>query len=187
MGAELTRVDLDSEGGVYRIRLEMELDIAADYVNDVLMDFRHIYRLNPSIVESRILPSPIEGATRVYTRMEGCVLFYCTEFSRVEDVRKLGSGKLVAVIVPEMSDFESGTALWRISQHGERSQLIYEARMQPEFFVPPLIGSYLVKKKLKAELLMAFQRIECNAKARSWAKEIGNDGAFWKKEKSMTC
>ncbi|MEN8207227.1 MAG: hypothetical protein ABFS24_14645 [Pseudomonadota bacterium] len=185
--AELTHVDVNSDGGVYRIRLEMKLDIAADYVSEVLTDYRHIYRLNPSIVESRLLASPNEGTSRVYTRMEGCVLFYCTEFIRVEDVRELDSGDLVAVIVPELSDFGSGAALWQITQQGERSQLVYEANFQPGFFVPPLVGSYFVKKKLKAEIMMAFQRVECNAKVRLWAKELGNDGVFGKKAKSMVC
>lgn len=185
--AELTRVDVDSTGDVYRIRLEMVLDIAADYVNEVLTDYRHFYRLNPSIVESRMLPPPNEGTVRVYTRMEGCVLFYCTEFTRVDDVRELDSGELVAVIVPDMSDFGSGTALWRITQHGDRSRLVYEAQIQPDFFVPSLIGSYFVKHKLKAELLTVFQRIECNAKARLQVEMVGYDDAFGDKENSMIC
>jgi abortive infection bacteriophage resistance protein len=119
--------------------------------------------------------------------MEGCVLFYCTEFTRVDDVRELDSGELVAVIVPDMSDFGSGTALWRITQHGDRSRLVYEAQIQPDFFVPSLIGSYFVKHKLKAELLTVFQRIECNAKARLQVEMIGNDDAFGDKENSMIC
>jgi hypothetical protein len=174
-GADVTRVDLSNEGNVYSIRLEMNLDIGARYIREVLTDYPHIYRLNPSIVDSRVLPSPPDGAARVLTRVEGCVLFHCVKITRVEDVYEKSANELTAVIVPELSDFWSGTARWRITQVGAKSRLVYEARVEPEIFIPPLIGSYFVKKKFKEEMMTTFQRIECNARTRWIMDEAGGD------------
>ena len=174
-GAELSRVELSNKGNVYTIQLEMDLDVAPRYVRDVLTDYRHIYRLNPSIVDSRVLPSAPDGAARVLTRIEGCVLFHCVEVTRVEDVYEKSANELTAVIVPELSDFWSGKALWRIAREGDRSRLVYEAQLEPQMFIPPLVGSYFVKKKFREEMVTTFRRIECNARARWLVDEAGGD------------
>lgn len=185
--ADLRRLEVSNKGDSYRIQLEMELDIGADYVREVLTDYRHIYRLNPSIVDSRILPSPGNGVARVFTRMEGCVLFYCTEFTRVEDVQENSYGELDVVIVPGMSNFGSGTAAWRITGHGQRSSLAYEAELQPEIFIPPIIGSLIVKNKLREEILTTFNRIECHAKVRLSLDESGADRTIAVMDNHGTC
>lgn len=172
--AELRAFDISNEGNRYSVRLDIVLDIPPDYVRQVLTDYRHIYRLNPSIVDSRILPSPAGGVARVLTRMEGCILFYCSEFTRVEDVRETDTGELVADIVPGMSDFGPGATVWRISRHARGSRLAYESELQPEAFIPPLFGSLLFKQKLRAEILTTLQRIECNAMARRLIAETGD-------------
>ena len=161
--AELIKLEVDQTGGTYTIRLEMELDVSADRVQRVLMNYRQLHRLSPSIVESRRLPSPHDGYARVFTRMDSCVLFICRELIRVEDIYQTASGDLVAVIVPGQSDFKAGTALWRITRCGQHTRLVYEASMQPGFFIPPMFGSYLVKKKMEDELLTSINRIECCA------------------------
>ena len=93
----------------------------------------------------------------------------------------------MAVIVPEMSDFGSGTSLWRVSRHGRRSRLVYEARMQPDFFIPPLVGRYFVEHKLKNERLMTFQRIECAARTRLMIDEADKAGVVVDMENDRVC
>ena len=161
--AELIKLDVDHSEGTYTIRLEMELDVTADRIQQVLTNYSQLHRLSPSIVESRRLSSLRDGYARVFTRMDSCVLFYCRELTRVEDIYQTSSGDLVAVIVPGQSDFKAGTAWWRITERGEHSLLVYEANMQPGFFIPPMFGSYLVKKNIKDELLTSINRIECCA------------------------
>jgi len=161
--ADLIQLDVEHKEGTYTIRLEMELDVTADRIQQVLTNYSQLHRLSPSIVESRRLSSPRDGYARVFTRMDSCVLFYCRELTRVEDIYQTSSGDLVAVIVPGQSDFKAGTAWWRITGRGEHSLLVYEANMQPGFFIPPMFGSYLVKKNIKDELLTSINRIECCA------------------------
>jgi len=37
--------------------------------------------------------------------------------------------------------------------------------LKPDFFIPPLIGDYILRKLMKEEILDTFSRIECYANA----------------------
>jgi hypothetical protein len=153
---ELTELQVTETGGVYHIRMVMVVHVPAKYVRGALTDYEHIYRLNPSIIESEILTSPEQGVVRVRTLMHGCVAFFCKDVGRVEDVRELVSGDLRAEIVPELSNLRSGHANWKIQPLGERAQVTYQADMEPDFFIPPLIGSFFVKQKMRKEIMVSF-------------------------------
>jgi hypothetical protein len=163
----LSNLEISENSGSYRIRIVMLVHAPAHHVHSVLTDYRHIYRLNPSITESEILPSPHSGAIRVKTRMEGCIFFFCREVDRVEEVRELHAGHLQAVIIPEHSDFTSGAASWLIRAVGDDSQIVYEAQVTPAFFIPPLIGSYFVKRTFAEAAMTSFAQLECIARIRA--------------------
>jgi hypothetical protein len=169
---ELTELQVTETEGVYHVKMVMLLQAPENHVRAVLTDYAHIYRLNPSITESGILPSPGQGVARVRTLMTGCIAFFCRHVERAEDVRQLASGDLRAEIVPELSDLRSGRAEWKIQARGEHSQVTYEAYMEPDFFIPPVIGSYFVKKNIHKEIMTTFTRLECVAQIQ--ARRDGN-------------
>jgi hypothetical protein len=162
--ADLDELHVSENQGVYRINLVMQMQAPAHYVHGVLTDYKHIYRLDPAIVDSEILPSPDDGVVRVKTRITDCIAFFCMMIDRVEDVRELESGGLQATIVPTLSNFKYGHAEWKIVDQGDRTKVIYQAQIEPNFFIPPLIGSYFVKKKLRKRGLTSMARIECIAR-----------------------
>jgi hypothetical protein len=164
---DLAELQVTESGGIYRINMVMMVHAPAKYVRGVLTDYAHIYRLNPSIIESEILPSPEQGVARVRTVMRGCVLFFCKSVGRVEDVRELASGDLQAEVVPELSNLKSGTAEWRIQRVGEYTLITYQAHMEPDFFIPPLVGSYFVKRNIRKEIMTSFTRLECVAQTQA--------------------
>jgi hypothetical protein len=154
-------------GGEYHVSTEVVLHAPADSVRAVLTDYVHAYRLNPSITESAILPSLDEGVVRLMTRIEECVAFYCMNMVSVADIKELPSGDLEVAVIPELSSFRSGTAEWRIqSQQGE-CRIHYELRLEPDFFIPPLIGPAIIIKKLREEIFTIFARLECMAEIRA--------------------
>ena len=46
---------------------------------------------------------------------------------------------------------------------GEHTQVTYQAYMEPDFFIPPLIGSYFVRRNIRKEIMTSFTRLECIA------------------------
>jgi len=162
--ADLAEIQVSDSEGLYSINLAIQMQAPAQYVRRVLTDYEHIYRLDPAIVDSEILPSPEHGIVRVRTRISECIGVFCMNIDRVEDVRKLENGDLQATIVPPLSNFKYGHARWEIADLKDRTQVIYQAQMEPDFFIPPLIGSYFVKKKLRNNALTSMARIECIAR-----------------------
>ena len=157
---ELVELKVVESQGIYRIRAVTLLDAPAKQVRSALNDLVHIYRISPLITESEILPTPGNEYVRVRTHIVACVAFFCNEIERVEDVRELPSGNLQSVMVPELSSFLSGSSEWRTEPLGDCSRVIYEAQMEPDFFIPPLIGSYFVKKKFRESVTTSFARLE---------------------------
>ena len=161
---EIGELEASEEGGVYQIKLATVIDAPVEYVYRVLTDYVHLHRLHPSIIQSDILPSPGAGIVRVRTRILDCILIFCMDLDRVEDISELPPYHVHATIVPSMCNFRSGKADWRIEDMGGRSRLVYEAQMKPDFTVIPVIGPYLIKRKLRDEMTSSLGKIECIAK-----------------------
>ena len=157
---DIIEFEVTEDEGVFYIKASVVLHAPAEYVHGVLTDYVHIYRLNPSIIESEVLASADNNIARIRTKVIGCVSFYCEEIERVEDVRILASGDIQAKIVPESSQFKSGVTLWQIRSMGKDSRLTYYAEMEPDFFIPPIIGNAIVKAKLRDEIMTSFRRLE---------------------------
>ena len=153
-------VTVTEQGGVYRIYASAVVEAPAEYVRLVLSDFVHIYRLNPSIIESEVLADEDTTATYVRTRVLGCSGYFCQELERVEKVQKLPSGDLVAEVVPDKSDFRSGTTVWQVEASGERSRIVYKSEIEPDFYIPPVVGKFMAKKSIQNGIITSLQNLE---------------------------
>ena len=157
--------------GIYQIKVSAQIAVAEKHVRQVITDYAHAYRINRSIIESEVLKSSIAGNVRVRARVLACVPLFCLEAERVDEVSTLSSGDIKAVIVPEKSDFHSGEALWKIIPDGNTTQLIYLASIEPNFFIPPVIGTQLVIDNMREQFIATFSRIEqvaCINQEREW-------------------
>jgi len=161
---DFVEVQVTNDGGVYHIKIIAEVDASAEYVYRVLTDYNHIYRLNPSITESEILPSPGYGVVRVRTRVEDCTSIVCVDLNRVEDVNELPPNVLQMVIVPSLSNIRSGNAKWKIEDMEDYTEIVYQARLEPDFNIFPIVGSAILKRKLSQEIMTSMAMIECIAK-----------------------
>ena len=162
---QLESISITEIQGEYATRIVALVDAPVEYVLAVITDYKHIYRINPSIVESELLPAGDDGVTRVRNRIEHCLYVFCFEIEIVEDVEFIGDGNLLATIVPELSSFESGNAMWHLRPfEDQRTRIQYRANFRPDFFSPPVIGSLIIKSKLREEFTASFTRIECNAR-----------------------
>lgn len=171
-------IQISKIGNEYRIYIVMQMQVPAHYVHRVLTDYKHIYRLNPAIVDSAILHSPDDDVVRVRTRIADCIGIFCMEIDRVEDVRELDNGSLQATTISTLSDFDSGNAEWKIMGMKDRTQVIYQGQMVPDFFIPPLIGSYFIKQKLRQHMMTSLARIECIARIQAGLEQNPEPNEF---------
>lgn len=163
---QVEKLSVSDVKGEYYLRIAAVLNAPADYVYKVITDYKHAYRINPTITDVEILPSGREGVVRVQNHSEQCVGPFCFDVVWAGDIVTTGDGDLEVETVPELSDFVSGYAVWRIRPQGGHTQIIYESRLKPAFFIPPLIGDLILKKHIKDDTLITFRRIECQAMIR---------------------
>ena len=156
---ERPEIEVVENSGVYTIKVVATVAAPADYVRYVLTDYKHIYRLNPSIIESEVLEQTDDMAT-VRTKVVGCAAYFCEELDRVEKVKILQSGDIYAEVIPELSQFKSGQTHWRIKQKGEYCEVVYNSEMEPGIFIPPVVGKFLIKKSIREGMLTSFRNLE---------------------------
>ena len=157
---DFTDAEITEENGVFYIKVSAFIDAPPDYIRYVLADSAHIYRLSPSIIESEVLPSSTADEQQVRTKLLCCTSVFCREVERVDIVRMLKSGDLEAEIIPALSEFKSGKATWKITPIDGASHVVYEAYLEPDFFIPPVVGTQLVKQNLLDEFTTTFIRVE---------------------------
>lgn len=160
---DLEKLYITEMGGEYHLRIISVINAPADYVHEVITDYEHGYRINPSIIEAEILPNQRDGVVRVRNLSEHWVGPFCFKIDWVGDITEPRHGYLKVTTIPELSNFESGSATWVIRPRGEHTWLLHESRLKPDFFVPPLIGDNIMKNQMEKDTLATFKRIECHA------------------------
>ncbi|MGD8854209.1 MAG: SRPBCC family protein [Gammaproteobacteria bacterium] len=164
VSGELLQLSVTEAGDEYRLRVVAVLDAPKDYVYQVITDYRHAYRINPAITSIEILPTEHGGVTLVKNRSTHRVGFFTFKIEWAGDIAEAGEGRLEIATIPELSSFESGSALWEIRPEGDRTWVLHESTLKLKFYILPVIGSYLLKRHMEGETLDTFHRIECNAR-----------------------
>ena len=163
---ELRSVEVDRVGGRYFLSSEVLFDADIESVYAVFLDYDLSTQFSSFIVESHNLEPGENGQRRFYIRNEGCVLFYCKSFERTGDVEHEPYTFIRSTADAEVSDFHASLESWTFEAEGEGTVVEYQFEFEPKFWIPPLIGPYVLQKKLKNDSVRALYRIE--ALAQDW-------------------
>lgn len=154
-------VELDA--GTYHITVDARIDAPLTTVHRMITDYDHLYLINPSIVESRVLQVHNPVRHRVRTVIKACILFFCRRVTQLQDITQYGDRRIEAVILPEGSDFRYGTARWDLTEDGQATLMHFRAELEPAFWVPPLIGPWLFERKIVREIQESARYMEHSA------------------------
>lgn len=171
-------IEIKEQSGVYQIKVVALIAAPAGYVRYVLTDYTHIYRLNPSIIESEVLKQYADGSVSVRTKIIGCAAYFCEELDRVEKIRMLPSGDLYAEIIPELSQFKSGKTHWQIRPMGDYCEVTYLSDMEPDIYIPPVVGKFLIKKSIREGMHTSFTNLEKISSVLAEREWLNNDQAI---------
>lgn len=162
--AELRFIEVDREDGVYSLRSVTWLDTTPEDLYAVLTDYDHFRLFTSAISESKNLDADAEGRPEFYTRMEGCVLFWCRSFVRIGHLELEPTSEIVAITDAERSDFKLANERWQLRAEDGGTLMIYEFKMIPDFWVPPVVGPYYMKRALASGGTKAAHRVEALAR-----------------------
>jgi hypothetical protein len=156
-------------GAAYGITFEAVLDAAPRQVYAVLSDYARLGELSPAIVSVRVAPTPGGRGVRVRSVLKSCIWVFCRSVVEVQDVVARDGRTIVGRIVPGLGDFERGWTVWRVTALGEHTRVRYEASFVPAFWVPPLIGPWVIGHSLRADFDASMPLLERLAAARARA------------------
>ncbi len=163
--AEMLSVEVNYEEGIYTMNSEVWFDATVEQVYEIFRYWDNSTKFSSAIEESRDMPPDEQGRPQFYVLNRGCVLFFCKSFERQGYVESELNVVIFAVVNPEKSDFQISNESWHFLERDGGTVVIYDLEMQPSFWIPPGIGPYLIKRKLKNNGDDAVDRIEVLARA----------------------
>jgi hypothetical protein len=152
--ATIEALSVRHDGPRYAVEMSVKLQAppAASYA--VFADPGSLPRINPAVQVVQVLQRGGEEQARIYTEVHVCAMLYCKLLHQTQDMRyspRPDGGDLEAVVVPEASDFSYGLARWQFRPAGAATELHFHAELQPAFWIPPVIGPWLVERSLREE------------------------------------
>lgn len=164
--AEISEVDVHHDGGRYFLSLEAYLEAPPSAVFEVITDYENIYGLHRRIRESRIIRRIDPRTVEVFTLVKGCVAaVFCKSVRRVERIVETPPTELLATVIPAQSDLASGSVRWRLEPSGAGTLLRYDSDMEPDFWVPGLLGDGLLKMSIRRTTQEMIREVEARARA----------------------
>ena len=160
--ATMEHLEVKRSRSRYSLAVEARLAASPESIYAVLTDFddNRYSRLSRAYKESRYLEPAADGTPIVYTRMEGCALWHCMSLERTERLETNAPHWIKSTTLPEGSNFKYSTSEWMLERDGENTKMTYKLEMEPDFFVPPVVGPWYLKRTLSQSGLFAVTRIE---------------------------
>lgn len=144
--------------GRYHIAAQFVVVAPAERVLRALTDYPHLNEVNSAVMSSVVMSS-VGGTSRVHVTIRNCIALFCKTFTMVEDVKITGN-VVSATIVPHKGDFRSGQASWQVESSERGTRVGYKAVLEPDFWMPPLIGPYLIAHSLRKQVLISAEHLE---------------------------
>ena len=169
LAATIESFDVDRKRGRYELVAAAHLNATPESIYAVLTDYddNAYRRISGAYKESRYLAPDDDGTPIVYTRMEGCLLFHCLSLRRVERLETESPYHIRSFTLPDRSNFKYSTSDWELMPDGMGgTDMTYTLEMEPDFWVPPIIGPWYLKRVLSRGGEHAVVRIERLARIR---------------------
>lgn len=169
--AETVYAAVEREGDAYLVEFRVRLDAPADRVRAITADYERFPALSPTILESEVLERRGDGSLRIRVVLRPCVLVFCKRITKVSDAERMKGGEIRYVADSRASDFYAAIEwLWVQPDEPrpaggslpprETTLVRYRAHLMPRFFVPPVIGPWLVRRQILQELAVVSERLE---------------------------
>ncbi|MEM8983522.1 MAG: hypothetical protein AAGC71_10875 [Pseudomonadota bacterium] len=163
--AELISVSIERDGPRYIVESVSRYEASSEALQHVLLDYDNFNQVSSVFKEAHYLEPAEDGTRRGYTRVEGCLLLFCQSIERIDRITVTEGPLIVAIAEPEPDDFRYSHGSWKFEQGEDSVVIYYRLEMEPGFWVPPVIGPYIMKRRLVDGAFDAMQRVEARAQA----------------------
>jgi len=161
--ATIEALETAHDAGRYTVTFEVVLAADRDKVWRIMTDYEQLPRVSKTILESRVLKQENAHHQQVGLTLQGCILFFCKTLKRVMNIEARPPLEIRMTEDPAHSDFRYAVERWEITREGSATRLNYSAELEPDFFIPPLIGPVAVKYFLRREIRTTAVEVEALA------------------------
>ncbi len=158
--AEIQFIEVEVSGDRYHIQAESLIEVPPEIVQEALLDYDNFHRLSDDFSATHYTSPAVDGTPLAYSQLDSCILIFCMVLEKVERITRPADNEILAIAIPERSDFIYSRGRWVIKRAGENTRLYYELEMVPDFWVPPVIGAWAIRAKLRSAALVMSRRIE---------------------------
>jgi hypothetical protein len=158
--AEMRTMDVRYEDGFYTLESTVWFDAGLESTYEMFSRWDRSVEFSRAVVEARDIEPGDDGRPGFFIRNRGCILFFCKSLTREGWVERERYVRLRAEADPERSDFEVSNETWTFRAAEDGTLVTYHLYMRPGFWVPPAVGPYMIKRKLRREAGKALDRIE---------------------------
>lgn len=157
MAAPTIAVRAERDGGIVRLWATMRVDAVPDKVWDVLTDFEGQPRFVPGMTESRVIT---RNATGTVVALKGWMklLFLRYDFDIVYSTRELQPQLLTSQVI--RGNVKNMRNEYRLAPYDGGTRLDYIGEVEPEGWLPPVIGPFVIRRQVGAQLESMAQEIE---------------------------
>lgn len=150
--AEFESIDVRFEDDVYRVHAVARIDAGMRAVRAVITDYDHMHWITGAVLEAKVLERPAQDIAVVFVRSRACFSIFCKTIEQVQRVDSRDANAIIFETIPGRGDLKRGSSEWNLETIDEgRTRLTWNMEMEPDFWVPWLIGPGLVTSGLADE------------------------------------
>lgn len=161
--ADIRILEVDDHQGRYTVMYEALLDAPREIIYAAIVNPARWPQLSRIVTAAEILGELPDGRRTISVTFHDCILIFCQTVHKNEALHTSADGDIDTLAIPEQSDFSYAREHWRVSAEGRRTRIQYQAEMTPSFYVPPMIGAYILKAKIRSLLLHITANLEALA------------------------
>lgn len=157
MAAPTIVVKAERDGGMVRLRATMQVDAAPVKVWDVLTDYESQPRFVPGMTESRVITRDATGSV---VALKGWMelLFLHYDFDITYSTRELKPRLLISHVI--RGNVKNMHSEYRLSPYDGGTRLDYSGEVEPEGWLPAIIGPFVIRRQVESQLEAMAQEIE---------------------------
>jgi hypothetical protein len=164
--AEITSSSAEYKNDRFIIKVVGIVSSSQESVFALLTDYANLTQTSPKLIESTVIQKD-GNVTTVKTVAKGCVWFFCRKIINTQKTTSTPIKHIKAITIPSKSNLKFGKMLWDIKEVESGTEITYYAEIDPDFFVPPLIGTYFIKNAMLSEAETFIDSVEKLANTKS--------------------
>ena len=160
--ARIINGEVDRNNGIFNIEYIAEVDVSPEILANAILDYEEYINLSPLVEEIKFTQAATDFP-QIDIKLRICVVYLCRSVNKLTNVIVRSPRDFEFRGIDGAGDFEQSREILKVVEidgNPNRAIFEYSANIDPKFFVPPFIGSWLIARQVRRELRVTLGRLE---------------------------